>query len=82
MRAFRLGERFVNLAAGTVVHQGQTLQLTAIEGKLLRRLARRPGEVVARDELLVSVWGYRPKVQSRTIDSTTAAGATSPSSVG
>jgi DNA-binding winged helix-turn-helix (wHTH) protein/tetratricopeptide (TPR) repeat protein len=72
MRAFRLGERQVDLAAGTVAHRGEVLPLTAIETKLLRHLARRPGEVVTREELLVEVWGYRPGVQSRTIDTTTA----------
>jgi DNA-binding winged helix-turn-helix (wHTH) protein len=71
MRAFRLGERQVDLAAGTVAHQGEVLPLTVIETKLLRHLARRPGEVVTREELLVEVWGYRPGVRSRTIDTTT-----------
>jgi DNA-binding winged helix-turn-helix (wHTH) protein/tetratricopeptide (TPR) repeat protein len=72
MRVFRLGERLVDLAAGTVSHRGEVSPLTAIEAKLLRHLARRAGEVVPREELLVEVWGYRPGVQSRTIDTTTA----------
>lgn len=71
MRVFRLGERVVDLAASTVTHRDEVQHLTVIETKLLGQLARRSGEVMARDELLVSVWGYRPGVQSRTIDTTT-----------
>ncbi len=44
--------------------------LTGKEVELLRYLADRPGQVVSREELLEQVWGYRPGVVSRTIDTT------------
>jgi DNA-binding winged helix-turn-helix (wHTH) protein/tetratricopeptide (TPR) repeat protein len=71
MRTFRLGERLVDLTSSTVLCRGEVTQLTAIEAKLLRHLVRRAGEVVPREELLVEVWGYKPGVQSRTVDNTT-----------
>ncbi len=46
---------------------GQTLVL---ELKLLRYLAARPGEAVAREELLAEVWGYGPGLNTRTLDTT------------
>ena len=48
----------------TVRHQaivdGQTLNITATEFKLLCLLAGRPGEVQTRETLLRDVWGYEP----------------------
>ena len=58
----------------TVRHQaivdGQTLNITATEFKLLCLLAGRPGEVQTRETLLRDVWGYEPTLDTRTVDTT------------
>jgi len=58
----------------TVRHQaivdGQTLNITATEFKLLCLLASRPGEVQTRETLLRDVWGYEPTLDTRTVDTT------------
>jgi two-component system response regulator RegX3 len=49
--------------------EGRTIRLTAREADLLGYLMARKGKPVARDELLVSVWGYRDgSIQTRTVD--------------
>jgi len=58
----------------TVRHQatvdGQALNITATEFKLLCLLAGRPGEVQPRETLLRDVWGYEPTLDTRTVDTT------------
>ncbi len=58
----------------TVRHQatvdGQALNITATEFKLLSLLASRPGEVQPRETLLRDVWGYEPTLDTRTVDTT------------
>ncbi|MEQ1505243.1 MAG: winged helix-turn-helix domain-containing protein, partial [Myxococcota bacterium] len=71
MRVFRLGRRTVDLDRAIVVYDAEAIGLTSLETRLLDHLARRAGEIVPRDELLTEVWGYRPGVQTRTIDATT-----------
>jgi DNA-binding response OmpR family regulator len=47
----------------------KSVRLTAREADLLGHLAARSGTTIARDELLVRVWGYRDgTLQTRTID--------------
>lgn len=58
--------RIVEVAATTV-------ELTATEFDLLLQLARRPGVVLTRDQLLREVWGYRDGSSTRTVDSHVAA---------
>ncbi len=47
---------------------GQELQLTATEFKLLAELMRNPGRVRTRDQLLSMVWGYEFDGYARTVD--------------
>jgi len=47
---------------------GQPVDLTSTEFKLLLFLAERPGAAQSRDELLSVVWGYSDQVHSRTLD--------------
>ena len=58
----------------TVRHQatvdGQGVNITATEFKLLALLASRPGEVQPRETLLRDVWGYEPTLDTRTVDTT------------
>jgi len=48
--------------------EGRPLEMTRKEFSLLRLLAARAGEVVARDELLNEVWGYEKFPTTRTVD--------------
>jgi two-component system, OmpR family, alkaline phosphatase synthesis response regulator PhoP len=47
---------------------GQELTLTPREFELLYFLARHPGRVFSRDELLTKVWGYDYRGETRTVD--------------
>jgi two-component system phosphate regulon response regulator PhoB len=48
--------------------QGDPLQLTLTEFKLLSELVRARGRVRSRESLLQNVWGYTSDVMSRTVD--------------
>lgn len=50
------GELVIDLNRREVSLRGQTIDLTRLELDLLAHLAERPGVVVARDELLQTVW--------------------------
>ncbi|MEQ1505567.1 MAG: winged helix-turn-helix domain-containing protein [Myxococcota bacterium] len=59
----------VDLATGVVQRgDGVAATLTPTERALLGFLAGQPGQTVPRDTLLEAVWGYRPGVRSRTLD--------------
>lgn len=48
--------------------EGRRLELTTTEFKLLVYLVEHPGQVLSRDDLLRSVWGYATSGYSRTVD--------------
>ncbi len=48
---------------------GRVIELTPREFDLLHHLARRPGVVFGREQLLREVWGYEDGVGERTVDS-------------
>ncbi len=48
--------------------EGERLDLTAIEFKLLATLMEKRGAPMARVDLLRDVWGYRHPIDSRTVD--------------
>jgi DNA-binding response OmpR family regulator len=52
-----------------VTRGADEVHLTPTEFDLLTFLARRPGQVFTRDQLLVEVWGYRDGSGARTVDS-------------
>ena len=47
---------------------GQRVELTATEFKLLRLLIERKGKVQTRENLLMSVWHYESDTETRTVD--------------
>jgi two-component system alkaline phosphatase synthesis response regulator PhoP len=49
-------------------NQGQCIELSEREVRLLRYLIRHRGELVTRQELLTGVWGYSDLSYSRTVD--------------
>ena len=58
----------INRAEHRVSVDGQSLDLTATEYKLLLTLAERRGRVQARAGLLEAVWDAAPDIQTRTVD--------------
>jgi DNA-binding response OmpR family regulator len=64
----RIGELLIDHALHQVVLDGNLLQLTPTEYRLLTVLAARPDQVVPRDALAKLVWGDPDTGTSRTID--------------
>jgi two-component system, OmpR family, alkaline phosphatase synthesis response regulator PhoP len=66
--AVRFGAIEVHPAKRLVTRQGAPVSLRPKEFDLLMALVRRDGSVAQRAELLREVWGYKPAMVSRTID--------------
>jgi two-component system, OmpR family, response regulator ResD len=66
--AVRFGSIEVHPAKRLVLRQGAPVSLRPKEFDLLMALVRRDGSVAQRSELLREVWGYKPAMVSRTID--------------
>ncbi len=58
----------IDRAAHRVTLEGQELNLTATEYKLLVTLVERRGRVQTRPQLLETVWDAQPDIQTRTVD--------------
>jgi two-component system OmpR family response regulator len=54
----QLGDLVIDEGAKAVVYRGTRVQLTATEYELLCVLARRPGQVLSKSQLLAQVWGF------------------------
>jgi len=65
----RVGALEIDHHERLVRRDGHELELTPLEFDLLHHLARRPGVVFSRDELLREVWGYADGTGPRTVDS-------------
>jgi DNA-binding response OmpR family regulator len=52
------GDLAIDLAKGTVERAGKPIPLTPTEYRFLAHLARYPGQVFSRAQLLEAVWGY------------------------
>ena len=48
---------------------GEEVALTPLEFEILHTLAREPGVVMTRDQLMDRVWGYRDFAGGRVVDS-------------
>jgi DNA-binding response OmpR family regulator len=64
-----LGDVELDLAGRRVARGAEPVHLTPTEFDLLAFLARRPGQVFTREQLLNDVWGYRDGSGARTVDS-------------
>ena len=64
------GDTRIDFKRYEAVRDGKSLDLSAKEFQILRYLATRAGEVVAREDLLQSIWGYTPENMptTRTVD--------------
>jgi DNA-binding response OmpR family regulator len=68
-RPVRVGDVELDPATRRVRLGGDDVHLTPTEFDVLYRLARRPGVVLTREQLLSEVWGYRDGFGARTVDS-------------
>jgi DNA-binding response OmpR family regulator len=65
----QLGDVTIDLEGRQVELAGSLVHLTPTEFDLLAHLARRPGRVFTREQLLADVWGYHDGSGARTVDS-------------
>lgn len=68
-RRILVGDLSIEPDTRRVRRGGAEIHLTATEFDLLACLARRPGIVMSREQLLADVWGYRDGSGARTVDS-------------
>lgn len=64
----KVGPFEFDLASVKLIMNGEPLQLTLLEFKLLHLLAGQNGAVVDRDSILREVWGYSDQARTRTLD--------------
>ncbi len=64
----KIGDLLIDLAGHSVSRDGRPIALTPLEFDLLANLARQPGQVMTRESLLDSVWGYEKTVDSRLVN--------------
>jgi two-component system, OmpR family, alkaline phosphatase synthesis response regulator PhoP len=64
----RCGEFVIDPEQRLVIRRGEPIELTALQFDLLSTLARRPGRVFTRDELIAACWGPDAEVLGRVVD--------------
>lgn len=64
----KLGDLIIDRRSFTVIKDGEQIVLPKKEFELLFYLAKRPGRVCGREELLKNVWGTDVYVLARTVD--------------
>ncbi len=62
------GDVKVSFSSMEASRKGEPVKLTRLEFKTLQYFAQNPGRVIARDELLNQVWGYKNYPCTRTVD--------------
>jgi two-component system phosphate regulon response regulator PhoB/two-component system alkaline phosphatase synthesis response regulator PhoP len=68
VRRIALGPLAVDLDKFEVTVEGERIELTATEFKILQLLASKPGRVFTRDQILDHLWGDEKAVIDRTVD--------------
>ncbi len=66
--AFRFGTVTIDFKRAEVTKDHKTVELSAMEFKLLQYLIENRGDVHSRDSLLDAVWGYDAMPSTRTVD--------------
>ena len=64
----RVGDIEVNLLTREVQRAGKLVRLSSTELELLVHLMRHRGQVLSREEILSTVWGYRHDPQTNVVD--------------
>ena len=65
---YSFGEIHVDFRSADVTRDGQRVDLSGLEFKLLRYFVDHRGALLTRDELLDKVWGYEAMPVTRTVD--------------
>ncbi len=65
---FRFGKVTIDFKRAEVTKDNKTVELSAMEFKLLQYLIENRGDVHSRDSLLDAVWGYDAMPTTRTVD--------------
>ncbi|MFY9226012.1 MAG: response regulator transcription factor [Blastocatellia bacterium] len=65
---YQFGGVRVDFRSAEVSKDGQVLELSAKEFKLLKHLIEHRGQILSRDDLLDEVWGYNAMLSTRTVD--------------
>jgi two-component system, OmpR family, alkaline phosphatase synthesis response regulator PhoP len=65
---FQFGAIRIDFRRTEVVRDGQAIELSALEFRLLRYFIEHRGATLSRDTLLNDVWGYNTLVSTRTVD--------------
>lgn len=65
---YQFGAVRVNFARAEVERSGESVELSALEFKLLQFLIKRRGDTLSRDQMLNEVWGYEAMPSTRTVD--------------
>jgi two-component system, OmpR family, response regulator MtrA len=63
-----IGDVTIDVAGHVVAREDQPIALTPLEFDLLAALARKPGHVFTREQLLEQVWGYRHAADTRLVN--------------
>lgn len=66
--SYTFGPIRIDFKSAEVTRDGEPVELSALEFKLLRYFIEHRGATVSRDELLDKVWGYDAMPYSRTVD--------------
>lgn len=66
--SLQAGDLLVDLGARRVEFRGREVELTPKEFEVLCALARSPGRVLTRNQLVEIVWGYEPVGDERVVD--------------
>ena len=67
--AIECGQLRIDTSAHQVTYSRTRIELPLQQYKLLVHLARSPGQVFSKRELLRDLWGYHPEAVTRTVDS-------------
>ena len=66
--SFRFGDVAIDFSRAEITKNGETVELSAMEFKLLQFLIEHRGKVHSRNALLDEVWGYDAMPSTRTVD--------------
>jgi two-component system alkaline phosphatase synthesis response regulator PhoP len=66
--AYAFGDVRVDFRRAEVTRDGQPVELSSLEFKLLRYFVEHRGDLLSRRDLLEHVWGYPAVLQTRTVD--------------
>jgi two-component system alkaline phosphatase synthesis response regulator PhoP len=68
IQEYQIGEKKVNFSLLEIINGGDKIKMTKKEALLLKLLVERRNEVVSREHILETVWGYDIFPSTRTID--------------